>query len=162
MLSRDQGRTWSVAKGDVREAVGGKYAIHPAIAPRSDGAILCFLRGPDPMPLLVSGNRGDSWEVGATPFPGISVGSKAAALRLASGGLVLLTLDRTKRLGGSTIIALSLDDGRTWPHVRNVPMVLGGYTSLAQADDGLIYLIGSQMKCAACNEAWLREGQAWE
>lgn len=162
MLSSDQGQTWTVAKGDLRQAAADMYAIHPAIAPRSDGAILCFLRGPDPMPLLSSVDRGNSWEAQSSPFPGIGVGAKAAALRLASGGLLLLTLDRTKRLGSSTILALSLDDGRTWPHARKVPAPIGGYTSIAQGDDGVIYLIGSQLKCAACNEAWLREGSPWK
>ena len=33
--------------------------------------------------------------------------------------------------------------------------------SLAQADDGVIYLVGSQFKCAACNEAWIKEGKPW-
>ena len=27
--------------------------------------------------------------------------------------------------------------------------------------DGTIYLIGSRMNFAACNETWIREGNAW-
>jgi formylglycine-generating enzyme required for sulfatase activity len=160
MLSKDKGKTWTVAKGDMRRTVG-KYAIHPAVAQRADGAIVSFLRGPDPMPLLISRDWGDSWTAHASPFPGIGVGQKAIALRLASGGLALLTADRTKRLGGNTILALSLDGGATWPHVRKVEAPVGGYMSMAQDDDGMIYLIGSRMNFAVCNEAWLHEGKAW-
>ena len=160
MISSDRGDSWQVAGGDLRKAVG-KYAIHPAIVERGDGAILAFLRGPDPLPALVSRDLGETWDAVTTPFPGINVGQKAAALRLASGAILLLTNDKTKRLGGSPILALSLDDGQTWPHARKVEAPIGGYMSLTQGDDGVIYLVGSQLKCAACNEAWLREGKAW-
>jgi hypothetical protein len=160
MLSRDQGRTWRVAKGDMRATVG-KYAIHPAIAPRADGSILSFLRAPDPMPLLISNDLGETWELSDSPFPGIGTGQKAAALRLSSGAILLLTFDKTKALGGKAIVALSLDDGKTWPHARHVPAPVGGYMSLAESPGGVIYLVGSRMQFAACNEAWLREGNPW-
>jgi hypothetical protein len=160
MVSADKGRTWKVAKGDMRQTVG-KYAIHPAIVARADGAILSFLRGPNPMPLLISKDRGDSWEATVSPFPGISGGQKASALRLSSGAILLLTADRSKKLGGDSLLALSLDDGKTWPHTRKVDAPVEGYMSLAQGADGTIYLIGSRMKFAACNEAWVREGKPW-
>jgi hypothetical protein len=128
---------------------------------RKDGAILSFLRGPDPMPLLISSDKGDTWEVTASPFPGIGVGQKAAVLRLASGAILLLTVDQKKQLGGGAMVALSLDEGKTWPHARKVDAPVGGYMSLAQAPNGTIYLIGSRMSFAACNEKWLREGQPW-
>ena len=54
-----------------------------------------------------------------------------------------------------TFAAVSLDGGRTWPHIRPVPGVRG-YLSVAQAPNGVIYLFGSRMSCAAFNEAWLR------
>jgi hypothetical protein len=129
------------------------------VVQRRDGALLTFLRGPDPMPVAVSHDLGDSWEVRETPFPGIGGGQKAAALRLASGALLLCSIDSRKRLvGGGTFAALSPDDGKTWTHVRKVEGV-GGYLSAAQAEDGVIYLFGSRMGCAAFNEAWLRQGK---
>jgi formylglycine-generating enzyme required for sulfatase activity len=160
MLSADRGQTWKVAKGDMRQALG-KSAIHPAVVARKDGAILSFLRGPDPMPLLVSEDNGDTWEVTQSPFPGISGGQKAAVLRLASGAILLLTIDRNRQLGGGAVVALSLDEGKTWPHARKVDAPVGGYLSLAQAPNGTIYLIGSRMNFAACNETWIREGKPW-
>lgn len=160
MVSKDRGETWALTKGEMRAAVGGKYVIHPAIVQRADGAILCFLRGPHPMPLLMSKDMGDSWEAKTTPFPGIGGGQKAVALKLASGALLLCSIDSKKTLvGGGTFAALSLDDGATWPHVRKVEGA-GGYMSVAQAQNGIIYLCGSRMGAAAFNEAWLREGKA--
>jgi sulfatase modifying factor 1 len=160
MISKDRGLTWKVAKGDMRKAYGGKYVIHPAIVPTTDGSILCFLRGPHPMPMLTSKDWGDTWQAKTTPFPGIGTGQKIAAMRLASGAILLCSQDSKKQLvDGGTYAALSLDDGKTWPHVRKVEGV-GGYMAVAQGPDGVIYLFGTRMGCAAFNEAWLREGKA--
>jgi hypothetical protein len=162
LIGVDGGKTWRVAKGDLRKAAG-KYAIHPAVAPTADGdGVIAFLRGPDPMAALVSRDRGDTWAPLAVPFGGISVGQKAAALRLAGGGLLLISLDNRKKLvGGGTFAALSPDDGKTWPHVRKLEGVTG-YMSAAQAPDGTIYVFGTRMSCVAFNEAWLKRGKPAE
>ncbi len=159
MTSADRGKTWQVAAGDLR-AAAGKYAIHPAVVQRDDGAYLAFLRGPHPMPAFASKDEGKTWQSVPTPFPGISVGAKAAALKLASGALLLCSFDSRKQLvGGGAFAALSLDDGKTWPHVRKVDGP-GGYLSVAQGPNGVIYLLGPrgrQIHCVAFNEAWLKE-----
>ena len=158
MTSSDGGRTWTVRRGNLRQSAGGRYVIHPAIARRGDGSILCFLRGQDPMPAFITGDLGDTWTPHEAPFPGISVGQKAAALRLSSGAILLCSMDNRKQIvGGGTFAALSLDEGRTWPHVRKIESV-GGYMSVAQTPAGMIHLFGSRMGCVAFNEAWLREG----
>jgi formylglycine-generating enzyme required for sulfatase activity len=161
LTSADSGKTWRVGKGDLRQAAG-RYAIHPAVVQRDDGAFLAFLRGPNPMPAFASRDNGDTWEPTATPFPGIGGGQKAAALKLASGALLVVSIDTGKKLvGGGTFAALSFDDGKTWPHVRKVEGP-GGYMALAQAPNGVIYLTGpngSNIRCAAFNEAWLKEGK---
>jgi sulfatase modifying factor 1 len=158
LISRDAGETWSLTKGDMRKTMGGKYVIHPAATQRGDGAIVCFLRGPHPMPLLISTDLGDSWQVKESPFPGIGGGQKATVLKLAGGGLLLCSVDTRQNLvGGGTFVALSFDDGASWAHIRKVEGV-GGYMSVAQAPNGIIYLFGTRMGCAAFNEAWLREG----
>ena len=162
MTSDDGGKSWIVGKGDLIKAAGN-YAIHPAAIQRGDGAYLAFLRGPDPMPAFASKDEGETWEAVSMPFPGISVGQKAAALKLASGALLLVSFDNKKQLGmGGTYAALSLDDGKTWPHVRKVEGP-SGYMSLAQAPNGLIYHLGSSggapVRCVAYNEAWLKEGK---
>ncbi len=160
LISRDAGKTWKVAGGDLRKAAGDKYAIHPAIAPTKDGGIVAFLRGPDPMPRLVSHDDGESWKMSDTPLGGISVGQKATALRLQCGALLLCASDTRKPpITGQrgTLAALSYDDGQTWSHVRHVPGV-GGYMSSAQAPNGVIYVFGTRMSAVAFNEAWLKEG----
>ncbi|MEX2213245.1 MAG: SUMF1/EgtB/PvdO family nonheme iron enzyme, partial [Phycisphaeraceae bacterium] len=120
MTSKDGGATWRIGKGDMRKAAGA-YAIHPASVPLKDGSILTFLRGPHPMAAFVTKDWGDTFEPMAVPFPGIGVGQKAAALRLKSGAILLVSLDNKKELvGGGTLAALSLDEGKTWPHVRKV------------------------------------------
>lgn len=155
MTSRDGGQTWKIGKGDLR-AAAGQYAIHPAAAPLADGSIIAYLRGPKPMPAFVSTDHGNTWQARTTPFPGISSGQKAAAVRLA-GGLLLCSIDTSKELvGGGTFAALSLDDGKTWPHIRKVEGVTG-YLSAAQAPNGVIYVFGTRMGCAAFNEAWLKQ-----
>jgi formylglycine-generating enzyme len=159
VVSRDDGETWKVAKGDMRKSAG-KGVIHPAIAPLKDGTIVAFLRGPDPMPAAYTKDLGDTFEVKTTQFPGISGGMKPTALRLSSGALLMCSTDAKNRIlpERGTYAALSLDDGKTWPHVRQVDGV-GGYMSLAQGPNGVIYLFGSKMGCAAFNEAWLKEGK---
>ncbi|MBL8797096.1 MAG: SUMF1/EgtB/PvdO family nonheme iron enzyme [Planctomycetia bacterium] len=161
MTSGDGGKTWTVGKGDLRKAAG-KYAIHPAVVQRDNSSFLVFLRGPDPMPAFSSKDEGETWEPVNMPFPGIGVGQKAAALKLASGALLLCSFDNKKQLvGGGTFAALSFDDGKTWPHIRKVEGP-GGYMSLAQGPNGVIYLLGpggSFIRCASFNEAWLKEGK---
>ena len=158
MTSRDGGAAWRVGAGCMRKTCGA-YAIHPAVVQRADGALLAFLRGPNPMPVCVSPDMGETWQLATTPFPGISVGQKAAALKLRSGALLLCSIDNGRKLlGGGSFAALSPDDGRTWPHVRRLEGV-GGYMSAAQAPDGMIYVFGSRMTCVAFNEQWLRQPQ---
>jgi formylglycine-generating enzyme required for sulfatase activity len=156
LVSKDDGKTWKVAKGDMRKSIGGKYVIHPAIFERADGSILTYLRGPHPMPVEVTKDLGDSFTVEETKFPGISGGMKAAVLKLHSGAVLLCSIDRTKELvGGGTFAALSLDDGKTWPHIKKVEGA-GGYMALAQAPNGVIFLNGTQLGVVAFNEAWVK------
>lgn len=157
MISKDDGKTWTVAKGDLRKSNGGKYSIHPALFQREDGAILTYLRGPHPMPVAISKDLGDTFAMEDTKFPGISSGMKTTVLKLQSGAVLLCSIDRTKELvGGGTFAALSQDDGKTWPHIRKVEGA-GGYMSLAQGPNGVIYLNGSQLGIVAFNEAWVKE-----
>ena len=151
VTSRDGGATWRVAGGDLREAFGAR-AIHPAIVRRADGSILAFLRGPNPMPMLVTGDLGETWTKGVSTLPGINVGQKAAALRLSGGGILLVSHDK------GVFAALSLDEGRTWAHVRKLER-MRGYLSAAQGPDGMIHVVGSRMSAVSFSEAWLREGQ---
>jgi len=159
VLSRDNGQTWTVTKGDMRATVGA-YAIHPTLAQRDDGALISFLRGPNPVPQLISTDAGASWKMEPTKFPGLGTGQKATSLKLSSGALLLVTMDGKKSLlsSGLALAALSLDDGRTWGHARRLEGVQG-YMAAAQDQSGRIQVIGTRMSCVTFNEAWLREGK---
>ena len=128
MISKDRGLTWTRRQGRYAEAGGAEEdVIHPAIVPTGAGAILCFLRGQHPMPVLTSRDWGDTWDARTTLFPGIGTGQKIAAMRLASGAILMCSQDSKKTIiAGGTYAALSLDDGKTWAHVRGVEGV-GGY-----------------------------------
>ncbi len=143
----------------MRKSMGDKYVIHPTIFERNDGSIVTYLRGPNPMPALISKDLGDSFALEATPFPGIGTGNKAAVLKLASGAILMCSIDRTKKLIGSeTFAALSLDDGKTWPHRRIIEGV-DGYLAAAQSPNGIIYLAGTKLRVVAFNEEWVKSGK---
>ena len=152
LTSRDRGKTWKVGQGNLRKAAG-KRVVHPALVETGDGNILAFLRGPNPMPSFLSQDMGKSWEPRPTPFPGIAIGQKAAALRLKSGAILLVSFNnhwskkngKIRLRGGGVYAALSLDDGKTWPHARKIDN-LTGYMSVAQAPNGAIYHFGSRMR----------------
>jgi sulfatase modifying factor 1 len=158
LTSADGGKSWKVASGDMR-ATAGKYSIHPAVAQRDDGQVINFLRGPDPMPVQLSKDLGETWTQKDSPFPGIRGGQKAAALKLRSKALLLVSMDNPGRVvgKGGTFAALSLDDGDTWGHVRKLDGV-AGYMSAAQAPNGVIYVAGTKQTVVAFNETWLKEG----
>jgi formylglycine-generating enzyme required for sulfatase activity len=157
MASSDRGETWKVAAGDFRKTAG-RYVIHPTFIERGDGSLLAWLRGPHPMPAFESTDRGESWTEITTRFPGISVGQRTAALKLRSGAVVLVSPDTKKALtGGGTFAAMSLDDGKTWPHVRKLDGV-SGYMAITQATNDVIHVVGTRMQAVAFNEAWLRAG----
>jgi hypothetical protein len=150
-----------VAGGDMR-ATAGRYAIHPAVALREDGQVINFLRDPDPMPVQYSADLGETWTQTNTPFPGIRGGQKASALKLKSKALLLISMDNkgTVVAKGGTFAALSLDDGKTWAHVRQLDGVRG-YMTAVQAPNGVVHVVGTKMSCVSFNEAWLREGSAF-
>ena len=161
VLSSDGGKSWKVASGDMRKTAG-KYAIHPAVAQLDDGQVINLLRGPEPMPVQFSKDLGETWTQQDSPFPAIKGGQKAAALKLQSKALLLISMDNPGKVvsKSGTFAALSLDDGKTWSHVRKLDGVQG-YMSAAQAPNGVIYVVGTKMTAVAFNETWLKEGAAF-
>lgn len=154
LVSKDKGKTWKLTPGLIE-------GIHAATTQVEDGRVVAFGRYPDPMPVSVSKDLGETWEYRETPFGGISVGNRAAALKLASGALLLCAQDTRKppitgRRG--SFAALSFDGGKTWPHIRKLPGVRG-YLSAAQAPNGVIYVFGTRMSAVAFNQAWVQESE---
>ena len=159
-ISEDGGKSWKVQAGDMR-AVAKRYVIHPALVQRADGSLLSFMRCPHPMPAYASNDLGKTWSEVGTPFPGIGTGQRVAALKLASGALVVVSHDNKKTITGGTFAALSDDDGATWKHVRKVDGVFG-YMAITQTSNGMVHVFGTRMSAVSLNEAWLREGKPLE
>ena len=77
MISNDGGKTWKVAKGDMRKAAAASTRSTRPICPARRRRDPVFLRGPDPMPLVdLEGPRRYLGDAKTTPFPGISGGQR--------------------------------------------------------------------------------------
>ena len=160
-MSRDQGASWKV-NGVARGGGGCHATLHIG----KSGKWTAYVRGGpgETMPRYESADEGKTWTLGQpTPFPKAGIGNKLKVLTLASGATLLVTADQfTPTLAGGkqghALVALSDDEGKTWKHVRSVPV--NGGMSAAQNLDGLIYVFGSGMACTAFNEAWVRQGKS--
>ena len=162
-MSRDQGATWKVngvAKG------GG--SCHATLHIGKSGKWTAYVRfgKGETMPRYESSDEGKTWTDGEpTPFPKSGIGQKLKVLTLKSGATLLVTADNFKptlvadKLG-NVLVALSDDEGKTWKHVRSVPV--GGGMSAAQNLDGLIHVFGGRRDAVAFNEAWVRQGKSAE
>jgi len=125
-LSTDNGQTWADAGGTIA-------GIHAGVAQLNDGRLFAFGRGDNVagsdgvlrMPQSISGDRGKSWRVSASPFQPIASGQRLVLTRLARGALLLVSfanepMAMTDAAGGTgdctgLFAALSYDDGQTWP-----------------------------------------------
>lgn len=181
-LSDDGGATWTVSD----PLVGGAN-IQPALARRKDGTIVAYMRdnGPPPKRIHVSESRdrGETWSTVRDmdlPNPGTSV--DVAVLKSGAWALVYNDLERGRH---SLAVALSTDEGRTWPVVRHLERDPEGatgdqqgqyhYPSILQTRDGMIHVTYSiftppassrkdaqgrvlrkSIKHAVFDEAWVR------
>jgi formylglycine-generating enzyme required for sulfatase activity len=180
-LSLDGGATWTDP--------GGKTAgIHAGIVELADGRLLALGRGDEiegRMARSLSADRGKTWTTSASPFSPIGGGQRLALLRLRQGPILLASFARampirdasgTDRPVDGLFVALSLDEGETWPvrrlmsddgAPRKVETTDGemftldqahgepkGYLSICQAEDGVVHLISSRQHYAF-NLAWV-------
>ncbi|MCX5686733.1 MAG: sialidase family protein [Candidatus Omnitrophica bacterium] len=142
VTSRDGGMTWSAPK-----YILFLFGIQPTIIQRSDLSLFALTRTgmwPRLSWQAVSCDLGRSWKgqrVSNIKNPGCSL----EMIKLHSGNVVLVFNDsKTSREGIS--IALSHDEGRTWPHVRSIDLKPGStsiYPSIIQDSSGLIHVVYS-------------------
>ncbi len=146
-ITDDGGQTWTTS-----DPLYGGANIQPALARRTDGTIVAYMRdnGPPPKRIHVSESRdrGQTWSQVADsvlPNPGTSVD----VVVLKSGRWVLVYND-LERGRHSLALAVSEDEGRTWSRRRHLERDPEGvaeaeqgqyhYPSIIQARDGMIHV----------------------
>jgi len=201
-ISNDDGITWYDPGAGSPDPVfteggsGGWIAgIHAGIVELKDGSILALGRGNSingRMPLSISTDKGKTWAYSSSPFPPISGGQRLALIRLNEGPLLLASFTGAhnndkgmefsgkkgkKTIGYGLYVALSYDEGKTWPVRKLITPGTGeydggawtgtfktdanhaeprGYLSASQSPDNVIHLISSKLHYRF-NLAWLLE-----
>ncbi len=160
LLSDDNGKTWRPS-GPILSSPSN---IHPTVVELSDGSLLCYMRyfapGPGHIWQACSYDRGETWTP-ATPTGFKNPNSGIDLLRTADGNLILAYND-SYDLRTPLNLALSTDEGRTWPYQRTIESGDGdfAYPWLIQTGDGLLHLTYSYryqtIKHVVLDESWLR------
>ncbi len=139
--SDDGGDLWHASAPIV-----GLGPIQPSVAQRRDGSLVAFFRDSGPQPKRIhraeSQDDGETWTLTRNtelPNPSASVEVKT----LADGRWILIFND-TERGRHSLAVALSDDEGDTWPVTRHLEQWGEGegrfsYPSIMQARDGRIH-----------------------
>ncbi|MBI3909971.1 MAG: exo-alpha-sialidase [Armatimonadetes bacterium] len=163
LISEDGGQTW-LPGGEIRNEYG---VIQPTLALRRDGSVITFLRrgARDPEQTLwqsLSRDGGRTWsppERADLPNPNAAVD----VVRLANGHFVLaFNSSRTERRPLS--LALSTNDGRDWPAIRDLETASGEYSypAISQGADGRIHVTYTwrrqRIRHVTVNEAWILAG----
>ncbi|MHC4212740.1 MAG: SUMF1/EgtB/PvdO family nonheme iron enzyme [Planctomycetota bacterium] len=178
-ISRDEGLTWT--DPGLRRAKPNSGSIrgtHAGVTQLSDGRLIAFGRHgaiERKMPISTSTDMGENWTYRPSPFPSIHSGRRVGVLTLKQGPLFVASFCRDmmiKDVSGNErpitglFAAVSLDDGKTWPHVRLVsddaptheietmdgdPVIMDksnsepvGYLGACQSANGLIHLVSSR------------------
>jgi len=158
-ISTDDGATW--APSAPLAGQGGN--IQPTVVQLSDGSLLAFMRTGSPHHLLwksTSRDNGRTWSpLVETDFP--NPNSACDMVRLRNGHLALVWNDSPRDRSPLTV-ALSSDEGRTWPYRRHLETARGefSYPAVIQTCDGLIHVTytyrRTSIKHVAFNEEWIR------
>jgi hypothetical protein len=178
--------------------------IHAGVVQLTDGGLLAFGRGDDRlsadpdiglrMPMSRSSDMGTTWRYSASEFPPIDGGQRLVLMRLREGPLLFASftdssrnlkepvgmpfLFGTEARGYGLFVALSFDEGGTWPvrklvtagdparkldggaWTRGFVMDVShsepkGYLAATQTPDGVIHLVSSALHYRF-NLAWLK------
>lgn len=158
-IAHDGGARWSTSS-----LVPTPGLIQPALVRLSDGTLHAYFRdarGTGRIARSVSTDEGRTWGAATlTDLPNPSGG--VDAVRLRSGALALVHNDHTGRERDRLTIALSSDEGRTWP-VKKVIVHEPGqrfdYPSIIQARDGRVHVTFSDnlkaIRHVSFTEAWI-------
>jgi len=175
-ITDDWGENWHFS-----EPLVGFGNIQPAIAVKADGTLVAYMRdnGPPPKRLHISesSDRGETWSpVRYSELP--NPGTGCDILTTADGKWVLAYND-IERGRTSLAIAISEDEGETWPWIRRVERderedseaTRSHYPAIAEGPDGTFLLSYSyhhndrprdesrSIKFVRFNEAWVKAGE---
>jgi predicted neuraminidase len=178
MSSGDGGRSWR----ELGRIISEPHNEQPAVVQLSDGSLLAYMRTSGKGGCCWesrSFNRGRSWEV-AHKGPFKNPNAALAMITLHSGSLVVVHNDSDHfRFRTPLNVAMSRDEGRTWPFIRpletregeftylttrldNSDSVEFSYPAIAQDQDGGIHITytncRTNIKHVWLNEAWIRQG----
>ena len=141
-ISDDDGQTWQASAPIV-----GLGPIQPTIARRRDGTLVAYCRDSGDAPYRVMVSRSD--DDGHTWSPAVDThipnpGSSLEVVVLRDGRWLMVGND-TEQGRGRLALMLSDDEGKTWPHRRQIEPSDAegksfGYPSVVQAASGLIHL----------------------
>lgn len=158
-ISSDGGRTWEFT--DLLRSSPGN--IQPSPIQRAGGSLLATMRtGGHPWRLWrsESTDRGRTWSAPElTDLPNPNSGTDMVRL---SNGHVVLALNDAQQARTPLTLALSLDEGDTWPYKRHLESEAGEYSypAVIQGRDGLIHVTytyrRTHIKHAALSEDWIR------
>ena len=170
-MSGDHGQTWRLTSGLIA-------GIHAGVVQLKDGRLMAFGRGNDiqgKMSKSVSDDMGETWDHRPSTFQSIGGGQRPVLMRLNQGPLFFASFCKKVPIvdssGKESLIsglftAVSLDEGKTWPHIRLVTddgkpreietldgdlAFMGphesepvGYLAACQTSNNIIHLISSQ------------------
>jgi predicted neuraminidase len=162
-VSKDGGLTW---QGPMYMLF--LFGIQPAIIQRSDSSLFALMRTgmwPRLAWQAISEDFGRTWKkqkLSNVKNPGFSL----EMIKLKSGNVVLAFNDSRKERF-SISLALSYDEGRTWPYVRIIEYKAGevyGYPSIMQDSHGLIHVLYScnyrgDIVHFVTDEKWIEAGR---
>lgn len=142
VVSRDDGLTWGRPR-----YVLFFFGTQPTVIQRSDSSLFTLMRSgmwPRRSWQAVSNNLGRNWK--GHGISGVNnPGSSLDMVKLKSGR-VALVFNNSKADRFNLSLALSYDEGRTWPHIKvieNKPDSSCSYPSIIQDRHGLIHVVYS-------------------
>lgn len=126
-ISRDRGKTWTECP-----MAGSQGKIQPTVVPLASGQLLAFFRS-QASDFIYSSTSPDGcvWSASAaTALPNNN--ASVQAFRLRDGHMVMTFDNSSTRNGGQGLrkplsVALSLDEGKTWPYVRDIEVGRPGF-----------------------------------
>jgi hypothetical protein len=140
--SDDQGATWNASAPIV-----GLGNIQPAVVERADGTLVAYMRDNGALPKRIieasSSDQGETWTIGTDmAFPNSGASVSACAL---DGGNWVLVFNDAEEGRHNLAIALSEDEGRTWPHKKMIEDSPDkkhsfGYPTVMKGSDGNVHI----------------------